>query len=245
MPDESTSLRERTLEKVREWHAGNKTFTGRRTMHSFPSLEALCGAYRPETLLDYGCGKGVQWSNRDIEFLGRVLPSLGEALGGVRPTLYDPGVPEYEIAPVGLFDCAIAVDVLEYVPEPDLPRVLAEIFGHASAFVYFHTSVTRPAKDCTPDEPWNRTAPWWVSQFVRAADACPGVDWYARIKRPDGFRDLWAGRGRPGQSGQSLALGLGQFELSHVQAVRALCPAGLRELAKQQGGCDVPDLPGP
>lgn len=184
-----------SLESIRRFHSSEKTFTGRRMIHSLVSLEALCRLYRPKTLFDHGCGKGVQWSQRDFDFLGKTIHRLDEHLGVV-PTCYDPGVPEFDDLPNGVFDCSISVDVLEYVPEGDLPAVLDEMFSRSRMFVFIHTADRPSAKECAAPGPWNRTTNWWVQRFVEAGVRHPGVAWYARIREEgaEGMRALYAGR---------------------------------------------------
>ncbi len=210
------------VRKAKTYHRGNKTFTGLRTMHSFPSIRALCAAHAPATLLDYGCGKGYQWRNRDIEFLGETLPSLAEVLG-VTPTLYDPGLTKFSAKPGGVYDAVIVIDALEYVPASHMDRVVTELFSYATRFVYFHASTQRPAKDCVVEEAWDRPPEFWVGAFARAAYRRPEVTWYGRVKRPerDNVRETYAGRGNV-----VLSCGDGQFEPAEVAQVKELTCTG-------------------
>lgn len=207
----------KSIDAIKKFHETNKTFTGRRTVHSLPSIRELCKAYAPATLLDYGAGKGVQWSQRDFEFLGEIVPSLAETLNVV-PTQYDPGVPGIDVKPVGHgFDAVICVDVLGYVPNDDLSRVVEEIFSFGTKFVYFHVATERPAKECAVDEPWTRSTPIWTNLFDAVGAMYENVDWYARIKEPDGRRALYASHNR-----QRAYFGYGQFEAAQIEKVRQL-----------------------
>lgn len=186
------------VRKSAEHHAENKTFSGRRVLHSWESLYALCQHYQPKTLLDYGCGKGVQWDYRDLVLPTASLPSLAGSLG-VTPTLYDPCVPAYATKPPrgAMFDAAIVIDVLEYVPAADLSWVLDEIFAYASQFVLISAYCQRPTKNCVVEEDWNRPLYSWCERFIKAASANRHVTWFARMHTDQeaGKRVLICGRG--------------------------------------------------
>lgn len=88
-----------------------------------------------KTLLDYGCGKAIYYREHKIH----------EKWGVPLPTLYDPGVPEYEKRPQGRFDGVICTDVMEHLENP--LTVAAEIFGMADKFVFMAISCApSPAK---------------------------------------------------------------------------------------------------
>ena len=59
-----------------------------------------------------------------------------DSWGGVLPTLYDPGVPRFNKEPNGLFDGVLCTDVMEHIPEGVVPEIVADIFQHASKFVF-------------------------------------------------------------------------------------------------------------
>ena len=88
---------------------------------------------KSKTLLDYGCGKGLQYSEwKHHEELG------------VMPALYDPAVPEFEELPEGKFDGVYSTDVMEHIPKEQLPEVFTHIFSKAERFVFL-AICTKPA----------------------------------------------------------------------------------------------------
>jgi len=95
---------------------------------------------KSETLLDYGCGKGHQYS----------VAKIHEFWGVKRPYLYDPGVDGIDIKPKGRFDGVICTDVLEHVENPE--AVLRELFWYAKNFVFMTISLQNsPERKNLPD----------------------------------------------------------------------------------------------
>lgn len=97
----------------------------------------LVARTKPRNLLDYGSGKGRQYS----------VMRLHERWGGLRPVCYDVGVPALAARPEGKFDGIICSDVMEHIDPADVDEVLADIFGFASrrrssaqSFVYLRIS---------------------------------------------------------------------------------------------------------
>lgn len=102
-----------------------------------------------KTLLDYGCGKAV----------------LSQEIPGV--VNYDFAIPEYCRLPQETFDAAFCIDVLEHIPESDLPETLEYLKSHAGS-VYFciymelcgHTLPDGQPCHCTV-----RPANWWINKL--------------------------------------------------------------------------------
>ena len=120
----------------------------------------FCYAYKPKSILDYGCGKGWQWTQKKLHIEAKVP----------MPTLYDPGVPGLHTKPVGTFYSVLCTDVMEHVHEEECDETLKEIFSYAEHSVFFTISCN-PAKkhfpdgtnyhvNCKPEE-------WWFATIKR------------------------------------------------------------------------------
>ena len=120
----------------------------------------FCYAYRPKTVLDYGCGKGFQWTQRELHKDGNID----------MPTLYDPGVPGLDKKPNGVYDSVLCTDVMEHIHQEECDAVLKEVFNYARHSVFFTISCN-PAKkhfpdgtnyhvNCKPEE-------WWFATIKR------------------------------------------------------------------------------
>ena len=95
---------------------------------------------KAETLLDYGCGRGLQYTewNHHKEW------------GGIMPSLYDPAVKEHEDLPKGPFHGIFSTDVMEHIPKEHLPETMENIFSRAERFVFLGIA-TFPAKATLSD----------------------------------------------------------------------------------------------
>ncbi len=129
-----------SVELCRAMHRNPKYWRGSSVGAYAEDIAALVFRTRAATLLDYGAGKGWQYSRA----------WLHRRWGGVRPWCYDPGVPGFDVKPLGTFGGVICTDVLEHLPENLVTVVLAEIFGYAERFVLLGIA-TREATKVLPD----------------------------------------------------------------------------------------------
>ena len=123
------------IEEYKKYHAENETnYPGNNLKPQLHHIKDLVQDTKAETLLDYGCGKGLQYTEwKHHEELG------------VMPTLYDPAVPEYQKLPEGSFHGIYSTDVMEHIPKEQLPEIFDNIYTRAERFVYLGIC-TRPAK---------------------------------------------------------------------------------------------------
>lgn len=142
----------------REMHLNPKRFRGYSIKYVLPDIVSLVQETGAKTLLDYGSGKGFQYSERRVH----------DQWEGIMPTLYDPGVTEFSVKPRGKFDGVICTDVLEHIPEEDVLTVLGEIFSYARLFVVLAVH-TGPSRKCLPDgrncHLTQRPPEWWKERL--------------------------------------------------------------------------------
>ena len=114
------------IEEYKKYHAElNTHYPGNNLKPQLHHIKDLVVDTKAETLLDYGCGKGRQYTEHKHH----------EELG-IMPALYDPAVPEYEKLPEGKFDGVISTDVMEHIPKEQLPETFRQIFSKAEKFVF-------------------------------------------------------------------------------------------------------------
>lgn len=147
------------IEEYKKYHAELETnYPGNNLKPQLHHVKDLILDTKAKTLLDFGCGKGLQYTKWKHH----------EELGIEIPALYDPAVPEYENLPDGPFDGVISTDVMEHIPKEQLPEVFDQIFSRAEKFVFL-AICTRPAIAILPSgenahctlEPMD----WWVEQI--------------------------------------------------------------------------------
>lgn len=136
-------------------------FAGLSSLPYAGRIKELIDEYGARTILDYGCGKGHQYSRHDMS-----------AGWGVTVSLYDPAVPGFTGKPRKA-DGVVCIDVMEHIEKKDVPAVLHKIFGLAGKFAFF-VICTRPSKKMLPDgrnchltiEPPS----WWGGVITEAMD---------------------------------------------------------------------------
>ena len=117
-------------------------------MHRIKQMIGLTGAH---SILDYGCGKGMQYNPLTRPFAGLAVGETVMDYWDVDNVhCYDPCVETFNTLPEGKFDGVISTDVLEHCPEEDIPWIIDEIFSYAKLFVFANVACY-PAKKHLPD----------------------------------------------------------------------------------------------
>lgn len=157
------------------------TFTGKRLLPHVGRIKALLDRTGARTVLDYGCGKGMQyepfeWRTDD----GTVYPGVLDYWDIDCVHCYDPAYAPYSALPTETFDAVICTDVLEHCPEDDIEWIVDEIFGYARKFVYANVACYPAQKHLPNGENAHctvRPASWWRELLTRAAARRPGLLW--------------------------------------------------------------------
>lgn len=118
---------------------GINHFPGRSVLQHAWLINQLIRKHNSVTLLDYGCGLGMQYSKEHVQ-----------KWWGIHPTLYDPAVPRYAKRPSGVYDGVICSDVLEHVPRNDVAAVIQDVMKYAVHWAFF-SICCRPANRLLPD----------------------------------------------------------------------------------------------
>jgi hypothetical protein len=155
------------------------TYPGVSILPHIDRIRGLIQATQSKTILDYGCGKGLQYEPRRIKIEGiGEWDSLMDYWDVDEVRCYDPCYTPYSTLPTEQFDGVISTDVLEHCVEEDLPWIVNEIFSFATKFV-FASIACYPAKSrlpngenahCTVKPPQ-----WWDELFRRTAAQHPDV----------------------------------------------------------------------
>lgn len=111
-------------------------------------IDEIRRPYDPVRMLDFGCGKGHQYSKEKINKRSWRIP---------QPFMYDIGVKAFrQPIPPKSFDCVICTDVMEHIDEPDIDGILTTIFGaidpnpKLKTFIFFSIAC-RPARKTFDD----------------------------------------------------------------------------------------------
>lgn len=171
-----------------------QTFNGMSLSSQVARIKALVERTSANTLLDYGCGKGVLYEARPFKAPdGISYDSIVDYWDVVAVHCYDPCYAPYSRVPEGRFDGVLSTDVLEHCPEEDVPWILEEIFGYAEQFVYANVA-SYPARKHLPNGEnahcTIKPTAWW-DDVLRATSA----------RHPDVIYEVWVQTKIEGESG--------------------------------------------
>ncbi|MCU0732189.1 MAG: hypothetical protein MUE84_11485 [Hyphomonas sp.] len=132
-----------------------QTFDGISLYGHIAPIRGMIAATGAPSVLDFGSGKGQLYKESGLKLSdGTVINSVREYWGVDDVTLYDPGVPEYAQYPSSVFGGVISTDVLEHIPEDDIPWMLKSFFDLSTHFVYANIAAY-PARKILPNG-WNK-----------------------------------------------------------------------------------------
>ena len=157
-----------------------KTFPGQSLPPHAGRIKSHIDKFGAKTLLDYGCGKGIQYKTGPIKMNdGRSFNSIPE-FWDVSVALYDPAYTPYSELPQGKYDGVISTDVLEHCPEDDVSWIVDEIFGYAKKFVYANVACYPAAKRLPNGENAHTTIKpieYWADVFKQTAQKHGNLPW--------------------------------------------------------------------
>ena len=126
-------------------------------------IQCLQKHHRAKTLLDYGCGKGEQYTQK--------IPPFDQRCGFTSSYLYDPCVSYYSKPPRNnrKFDAIICLQVIRHIPNQDI-NWLKEYFERtAKKFVLigeFDPTFKQKSKKVTNADSENRTIDFYQEAFA-------------------------------------------------------------------------------
>lgn len=109
-------LRGRLISQYVQMHEKGFYRGGSTLKRHVEAISRLVAEIPTESILDYGCGKGRQYTE----------DGLHEAWG-IMPTLFDPAVPGIDELPEGTFDGVLCTGVLEHLPRKELPTAVGNL----------------------------------------------------------------------------------------------------------------------
>lgn len=141
-------------------HSKGKYFPGFSITPYVGTIQELVALHQPESLLDYGSGRGLQYLKRRVH----------EAWGGLLPHCYDIGVRGLDDKPGGTFGGTICTDVAEHIEEADVPLFLTELANYTADGGFLFLSIScRPTKKRLPDgrdvHVTIRPPSWWIDKL--------------------------------------------------------------------------------
>ena len=136
-----------SVQQGTEFQKNNKSWAGYDVVKYQKKIKDLVDRYRATTILDYGCGKGLQYKE-PLPYASEDNWQTFDEYLGVTVYKYDPCVPEHStLPPVGTkFDGVICTQVLNSIPDDDMPWVRDLLEGYATKFCFVGLNFQRKAK---------------------------------------------------------------------------------------------------
>ena len=126
--------------------------------------------YSPGSLVDWGCAQGNLLNRLEQDF------AIQELAG------FDPGNPDYNTVPLGVYDCLVSCDVVEHFEPDELSKNLQLMQSKFLQAAYIIVACY-PAKKILAD---GRNAhliiencAWWLHRITQEFDQCRIVWWEA------------------------------------------------------------------
>lgn len=145
---------EKSVAIGREFQRQNKSWAGYDVVKYQTQIKDLVDRYSARTILDYGCGKGLQYQER-LPYGMRPGENWPESQWqtfdqylGVSVYRYDPCVTGFETLPPAdaKFDGVICTQVLNSIPDDDMPWVRKLLETYSGKFCFIGLNFQRPAK---------------------------------------------------------------------------------------------------
>ncbi len=132
---------EKYIEQYALYHSqhqpGRKSgYSGRSILRQLRALRSFSEMIGAKSALDYGCGRGEQYTWTDVKVGRKNVGTVREYLGLSSVALYDPAVPQHAKKPDRRFDLVLCTDVLEHVHENDIAYILQDIASLATKGIY-------------------------------------------------------------------------------------------------------------
>lgn len=158
LDEEKSRLYDQFVGYYQQMHENPKLFLGMTTQHHVRDIRKLVQKHEAETILDYGCGKGMQYIGERVH----------EKWNNTLPHCYDPGVRGIHKKPMVQFDGVICCDVLEHIPEMLIPETISELGWYAKKFLFVNVAIKLAGKNLPSGENVHvtvRPREWWIEQF--------------------------------------------------------------------------------
>lgn len=159
-------------------------FTGHSLARYAEAIKQLADQFGAMSILDYGSGKGAQYVMAMNLKDGQRFSSIAEYWDLDSLTCYDPGYEVFAEPPTGKFDGVISTEVLQHVPEEDMPWVVDELFTLAQKFLFVNASSFAADYLLPNGENAHSTiqpVKWWRDLIQGSATRHPQVRYFVTI----------------------------------------------------------------
>ena len=159
---------------------GQKSFSGEQLTKFLDPIKAMIMVTGARTILDYGGGKGLQYSDAVTvnQPDGTSFKGVPAFWGVDQVDVYEPALGSG--APEGSYDGVVSTDVMEHCFAADIPWIVDEIFSLARSFVFVNVACY-PALARLPNGEnahiTIRSPEWWWGMFEGIGNRYPDINW--------------------------------------------------------------------
>jgi hypothetical protein len=149
------------LEKSKLVHKNLPKWQGEGTIQYTNLLKENINKYQCQTMLDYGCGKGIQYTQFKLhEQLGLDLTNIYQFDPAYEPMATEPDWNQ-------TFDCSICLDVLHFVDEDELAVIKQRLEQVTTKFCIIGVQLDPPKPKSLLLKPYAllKPADWWQDKF--------------------------------------------------------------------------------
>jgi len=162
------------------------TFNGALLCTHIDSIKGIVEKDNIQTVLDYGCGKGVLYDPQVVLEApsGRKVGNMQD-YWGVEVTCYDPAYTPNSKLPTEQSDLVICTDVIEHCPTEDIDWIVNEIFSYAKKSVFLAIACYPASKKLPNGENphcFVRPALWWRDRFKSLEKSYPHLRYYILLE---------------------------------------------------------------
>lgn len=178
-----------SVEIGKRFQAANTSWGGDDCKNYHNQIRFLMDKYEAKTVLDYGCGKGRQYTNLvpyglPNDFITEPM-TFQTRINAEMVYKYDPCVTEFEVEPSNqIFDAVICTQVLGSIPDNDIDWVKNKLASYADKFVFIglhnpNTPVKRKKLMYNLSEvTYPRSVEWYLEKFTNWSG--PSLYWWFR-----------------------------------------------------------------
>jgi hypothetical protein len=149
------------LEKSKLVHNILHKWQGEGTMQYVDLLKEHINKHQCQTMLDYGCGKGIQYTQFNLHTqLGLELTNIFQFDPAHKPMATEPDWTQP-------FDCSICLDVLHFVDEDELAVIKKRLEQVTTKFCIIGVQLDPPKPKSLLLKPYALLKPanWWQDKF--------------------------------------------------------------------------------
>ncbi len=159
-------------------YSAMETFRGRGVFKHAKTIAKLTKGTSSKTLLDFGSGKGEQYSDDVFQNGKRIANSLHEYWNVRNVACYDPALTYDTSVLEKQYDGVIATNVLDLIPEEDLSWQIDLLFEKANKFIFCNV-MDYASKTSLPNgenaRVTRKSSIWWRGMFAAANRKKPDV----------------------------------------------------------------------